>query len=419
MLSSTISLTYQPKKEVISVKIPSSKSISNRWLMLKEIVVPNLCIQNLSTADDTQLLLRLLSDIKTANPQKIKEVNAQNCGTAFRFLCTYLCLQKGKWFLTGNNAMKSRPIKALVDVLLSMDANIQYLEKEGFPPLLIEGSETLTIPETLFIDSHESSQFVSAFLLILPLLKQDITLRFSANTASLPYIQMTLSLMQSIGINISCQNNDIAYIYTTFFQQKQTVMVESDWSSAAYWFAWTALHPTTNIVINNLKKSKLQVDSIIEDIVIQCGVEVNYQKEGVFLRKTKEKKLSYFQFDARACLDLIPTLAVLCCGLKINASISSVENLKYKESNRIEALMNELGKIADIQFIENNLVISPSEKQNDVIPYFHTYNDHRLAMSFALLSGIFPEIHIENPACVNKSYPEFWENMEKTGVKIS
>ena len=417
MSAHVLSLTHHPQKETVILNVPSSKSISNRLLLLKQTYNPNLNILNLSTTDDTQLLLQLISKIKTANMEEITELNTENCGTAFRFLCAFLCFQKGKWLLTGNNAMKNRPVKGLVDVLTSCGAIIRYTEKEGFPPLEIKGLDGLHVKDVLTIDSQKSSQFVSAILLILPLLKKDITILFDKNTSSVSYLQMTIALMQHVGINISCQDNCIKYSYTIASQQTQNVMVESDWSAAAYWFAWAALHPNSTVFINKLQKSNLQVDKIIEDIVKQCGVEVNYQKEGVSLRKTSNKKPLNFHFDARSCLDLVPTLVVLCCGLNIKATITGIENLVYKESNRLAALISELEKIADIQYVENNLLISSSEKQNDFIPHFQTYNDHRLAMSFALFIGIFPEILIENPDCVSKSYPEFWENLEKLGVK--
>ncbi|NLJ83072.1 MAG: hypothetical protein GX330_08110 [Bacteroidales bacterium] len=406
------------RSEIPVLEVPTSKSISNRLLMLQHTFNPNLNIKQLSTSDDTQLLNDLLFKIKTSNTEEIVEINAQNCGTALRFLCAFLCFQKGKYILTGSEAMKNRPIKGLVDALLSCGATISYTEKEGFPPLKITGGNSLVINEIINIDARQSSQFASAILLVLPLFKQDIRLCIQENIASFSYLNMTLTLMQQLGIDIAWKNQKIEYRYTPSAHIRQEITVESDWSAAAYWFVWAALNPDVKISIANLQKSELQGDSIIEDIVKKCGVEVRYNKEGVFLQKTTDTKPLYMDIDASNCLDLVPTFVVLCCGLKIKATIRNVGNLKYKESNRIHALISELKEITSIQHIENSLKISSFSTNNPSSLHFQTYDDHRIAMSLALLSGVFPEIYIENPSCVSKSYPTFWENIGKLGVKL-
>ncbi|MDD3280133.1 MAG: hypothetical protein PHC83_00990 [Bacteroidales bacterium] len=419
MTASYVSLKSISFPLSVQLDVPSSKSISNRLLILKETFAPNINIRQLSTADDTQLLMRLLLEIKTNlySSNTVKTLDARNCGTAFRFLCAYLCFKKGKWLLTGSDAMKNRPINELVDVLSACGATINYAEKEGFPPLQIHTSKSLHIGSLLIVDSQRSSQFVSALLLVLPLMKQNINLQISENTSSLPYLSMTLSLMQSLGIGISMQHNNLYYNYTPPITRKFTMTVEPDWSAAAYWCAWLALHKKGSCFIKGLKKSEFQADSIIETIVSQFGVCLNYQKEGAFIHKVNDSKPSYLDFNARSCLDLVPTIAVLCCGLQIKASIKGIANLAYKESNRIETLIKELGQIATINYNGTSLEILPLHRKNNLPLCFHTYNDHRLAMSFALLVGIFPEVHIENPDCVSKSYPEFWQQLQKLGVE--
>lgn len=418
-MNSSVTLTYISLSLATQLDVPLSKSISNRLLILRETFAPNLDIHQLSTADDTQLLMRLLAEIKTYTypSNRVKTLDALNSGTVFRFLCAYLCFNKGKWLLTGNDAMKNRPIKELVDVLSTCGANINYIEKNGYPPLKILTSNSLHIDGLLTIDSQRSSQFVSALLMVLPLMKQNVNLQISENTSSLPYLSMTLSLMQSLGIKVRKESNILYYNYTPPITKKVTAIVESDWSAAAYWCAWLALHKKGNIFIKGLKKSKLQADSIIETIVSQFGVCINYQKEGALIHNINDNNPTFFDFDASSCPDLVPTLAVLFCGLQIKASIKGVANLVYKESNRIEALINELGQIAFISYNGKELEIKPLNIKNDIPLSFHTYNDHRLAMSFALLTGIFPKIHIENPECVIKSYPGFWQQLQKLGVE--
>ncbi|MBP7102039.1 MAG: hypothetical protein KBA86_02215 [Bacteroidales bacterium] len=403
----------------VQLDVPTSKSISNRLLLLKETFAPNLEICQLSTAEDTQLLKSLLSEIKANSypSNTIKTLDARNCGTAYRFLCAYLCFKKGEWLLNGSDAMKNRPIKELVDVLSACGAHIIYIEKDAFPPLIINTTKSLHIEGLLTVDSQRSSQIVSALLMVLPLMKQNVNLQISENTSSLPYLFMTISMMQSLGMDINIQNNSLYYTYTPPITRNFSVTVEADWSAAAYWCAWLALHKKGSVFIKGLKESELQADSIIETIVSQFGVCLNYQKEGAIIHKINDNKPSYLDFNARSCPDLVPTLAVLCCGLQIKASIKGIANLAYKESNRIDALIKELGQIATINYNDTALEILPLNRENNFPLCFHTYNDHRLAMSFALLAGIFPEVYIENPDCVRKSYPEFWEQLQKLGVE--
>lgn len=421
MITSSYTLKYSPLKRSASLEIPTSKSISNRLLILKETYNQNLIINKLSEANDTQLLSALLSEIKThhSRSSEEKEINTHNCGTAFRFLCAYLCFQKGRWLLTGSEEMKNRPIKGLVDSLRSCGADIHYLEKEGFPPLKINALQPLSINEELFIDSEQSSQFVSALLLVLPLLKKDIQITFPANNASFSYIQMTVRLMQDVGISIVLKDNTISYFHSISLKKKQIITVNADWSSAAYWFTWVALHSESEIFIENLKKCNIQSDSIIEDIVKPCGVETHYLHNGVLIKKTNNTIPSFLSLNASNYLDLVPTLAVLCCGLNIKAKISGIRNLVFKESNRLQALIVELNKIAHLQSDKNTLEITPLNKNKIFNPFFTTYNDHRIAMSLSLLAGYFLEIQIENPDCVLKSYPNFWENLRTVGVNIS
>ncbi len=406
------------RSETPVLEVPTSKSISNRLLMLQHTFNPNLNAKQLSTSGDTQLLNDLLFKIKTSNTEEIVEINAQNCGTALRFLCAFLCFQKGKYILTGSEAMKNRPIKGLVDALLSCGATISYTEKEGFPPLKITGGNSLFTNEIINIDARQSSQFASAILLVLPLFKQDVRLCIQENIASFSYLNMTLTLMQQLGMDIAWKNQKIEYRYTPFAYIRQEITVESDWSAAAYWFVWVALNPHAKVFIANLQKSELQADSIIEDLIKKCGVEVRYNNEGVCLQKTTNTKPPYMDIDASNCLDLVPTLVILCCGLKIKATIRNIGNLKYKESNRINALISELKEIASIRHIENSLKITSFSMYNPSSLHFQTYDDHRIAMSLALLSSVFFEIYIENPSCVSKSYPTFWENIGKLGVKL-
>ncbi|MDR0605514.1 MAG: hypothetical protein LBG80_14540 [Bacteroidales bacterium] len=396
----------------LSTTVPSSKSISNRLLLLQKTSGVPIIITNLSTADDTKRLSDLLNAIETS-PLSFSTptfLNCENCGTAYRFLTAYLSCRQGLWTLEGNSNMQNRPIKALVDTLKNAGADIKYMHKSGFPPLQINGKQLTT--EYWKINSQESSQFVSAITMILPLLCRSAVIEFSTDTSSLQYIDMTIELMRKTGLSISRKNNLIKYVYENKNSYPVLFSVEYDWSSAAVWFVFAALSSNANLFISGLQKSKLQADCIIAQWMKAFGVQTKYTGKGVQLTKTKEKIPTTLQLNCKNNLDLVPYLASLCVGLKIKAKLGNVKNLSLKESNRINALTIELGKVATVKYNNNTLIIEPKDKFPETI-YFSSHNDHRIAMALSILSYCIRDLYIDNPECVAKSYPEYWENFAK------
>ena len=392
----------------LTVNIPASKSISNRLLMLQQTSGIPIRISNLSHSEDTCLLKNLLEKIETHNSSEPLLLQTENCGTAYRFLCAYLSSKQGNWILEGSSRMQQRPIGALVDTLIEAGADIHYLKKTGFPPLAIKGK---TLDNCVWeIDSQQSSQYVSAVAMLLPMIKQNAEIHFSANIASLQYIDMTIGIMQAIGIDIVRNDNIIKYTYIYNVANPISVVVEYDWSAAAVWFVLAALSPKTNIFIEGLQKSNLQADNIIATWVSSFGVKTEYLPTGVKITKRHHQQPQRLILDCSNNLDLVPYMAVLCVGLKVSAELQNIENLTLKESNRIEALQTELGKIAKVDYNNNNLVISPKEETFPETVCFSSHDDHRIAMSLAALSCRIHSVSIDNETCVGKSYPDFWEN---------
>jgi 3-phosphoshikimate 1-carboxyvinyltransferase len=396
----------------LSVSIPSSKSISNRLLLLQKTSGLPITIHNLSTADDTKLLADLLDHIETASPFVPTTLCCNNCGTVYRFLTAYLACRQGTWLLDGNERMRNRPAGALVDALTDAGADIKYLHQAGFPPLQINGRKIES--QYWKINAQQSSQYVSAVTMILPLLRRSSVIEFSTDNASLQYVDMTIKLMQYAGFAVSRENNMINYVHQDLISVPVSFFVEYDWSSAAVWFTLAALSSNANLFITGLKKSELQTDTIIVQWMELFGVQTKYTDKGVHLIKTKQASIpNVFQVDCKNNIDLTPYLASLCVGLKIRARLTGVENLFIKESNRINALVTELGKIAHLHYKDNVLIIEPNQDKFPETVYFSSHDDHRIAMALSILSLCIDDVYIDNPECVSKSYPGYWENFAK------
>jgi 3-phosphoshikimate 1-carboxyvinyltransferase len=310
--------------------------------------------------------------------------------------------------------MQNRPIKALVDTLVNAGADIKYLHKTGFPPLQIKGKALMA--EYWKINSQESSQYVSAVAMILPLLCCSAVIEFSTDTSSLQYIDMTIELMRKTGLSISRKDNLIKYVHEDKNRPSVLISVEYDWSSAAVWYVFAALSSSADLFILGLKKSRLQADSIIAQWMELFGVQTKYTEKGVHIIKTKQKIPDTLQLNCKNNLDLVPYLASLCAGLKIKAELKNIKNLSIKESNRIKALTTELGKIASLKYNNNILIIEPQDKFPETV-YFSSHHDHRIAMALSVLSCCINDLYIDNPKCVAKSYPEYWENFAKINMR--
>ena len=396
-----------------SINLSGSKSISNRLLLLKEILDLKIDLKNLSDSEDTKLLLKALRQIKEA---KNKNINILDAGTDMRFLTALLAIKKGTWTITGSDRMKKRPIGELVAALKSLGAEIKFLEKENYPPLEIKGK--IILGGALKIDASQSSQFISALLLISPKLKNGLVLTLKNRIVSSPYIEMTAALLKKFNVPISKLKNTYIVSSRTKSKQIKAIKIESDWSSASYWYSICALSKNAKIELNFLNKKSLQSDSILPELYKILGVKTKYKKNSIIIsRKKLETKSINYNFIN--CPDIAQTFAVTCFGLGICAKLNGLSTLKFKESDRIIALKTELEKMGAKLVITNNSI---ELKKSKPIPFegvIKTYNDHRMAMSFSPLALVYNSIKIANPEVVSKSYPRFWKDLKSVGFSVN
>jgi 3-phosphoshikimate 1-carboxyvinyltransferase len=406
----------KPKSPIkVSITLTGSKSISNRLLILNEVLGMNLEFGNLSTSEDTLLLQNALGQVKKGGEQMI---DIQHAGTDMRFLTALLATRAGTWTLTGSNRMKQRPIGELVNALRQLGAEIHYLEKENFPPLQIYGKELSG--GTLKIDSSQSSQFVSALLLIAPALKNGMQLSLEGDPVSYPYIHMTLRLLNVFGIRYGQSGNTISVLPSSAQLPALPVEVESDWSSASYWYSICALSPGSEIRLRSLPEQSLQADAVLPALFQPLGVITEFGHNHSVLLRQNNVSTSAFQYDFTHCPDIAPTLAATCFGLGIAAELRGLKTLKIKESDRILALKTELEKLgAMVQATDESLQISGTPTLNSGIMSIETYNDHRMAMSFAPLALVLGHMNILDPGVVTKSYPGFWEDLKSAGFNVN
>lgn len=384
------------------IAISGSKSESNRLLILQQFY-PDIAIENCSTSDDTVYLIKALQN--TSNT-----IDIGHAGSAMRFLTAYFSFQEGRdVILTGSQRMQERPIKVLVDALRELGASISYLKKEGFPPVQIKGEKNTK--NKISMKATVSSQYISALLLIAPTLPNGLEIQLVGEITSFPYIQMTLSILNKIGIKTSFIGDTITVSKPKVLSLKfKTFTIEPDWSSASYFYSLVALHPKSQIELLGFKENSLQGDSALPEIYKQFGVVTEFTKNGIVLSKTNtlpNNKLVTFNMNNSP--DLAQTIAVTCLGLGIDCQLSGLHTLKIKETDRLQALKYELEKLGAIVAItENSLQLKATShiKKNCKI---NTYEDHRMAMSFAPLSVLVP-LSIKQPEVVSKSYPDFWND---------
>jgi len=345
-----------------------------------------------------------------------KEVNIGPAGTAMRFLTAFFTLQKQhQVILTGTERMKQRPIGTLVDALRGIGAAISYEEKEGFPPIRITGGFEQKTAE-ISIKGDISSQYITALLLIASQLPLGLNLHIEGELTSKPYVEMTLSMLQQCGIQHQWNGNIISIQNQPF--QQATLYVEPDWSAASYWYAIAALCNEAEIFLPGLTAYSLQGDSTITEIMANFGITSQFKDGGVWLKKEPKPVLRKI-FDFKTCPDLAQTVIVVCAALGHDASFTGLETLKIKETDRIKALQNELAKIG-VELIEKGQVykLNCAKRSIPEKVFINTYEDHRMAMAFAPLALIVPEVEIEDFKVVEKSYPAFWEDLKKAGFEV-
>jgi 3-phosphoshikimate 1-carboxyvinyltransferase len=394
-----------------TIYLPSSKSISNRMLIIRALANSGAHLYNLSESDDTVVLKNALD-----TESDFKDIG--HAGTAMRFLTAYLSTQPGRRILTGSHRMKQRPVGPLVDALKQLGAQIEYLETIGCPPLRITGGKMTGGP--IEIEAGISSQFISALMMIGPVLKGGLTISLKGPVVSATYIEMTLSLMNDCGSGARFDGKRItvpqgAYVIDDF-------RVESDWSGASYWYQVAALLPGSEIMFPNLSRESVQGDSALIRIFEPLGVTSNFIEEGVVIHSGKKKPPESYEYDFTGCPDLVQTCAVTCCSLGIPFRFTGTRTLRVKETDRIAALRNELRKVGfvlmddpDGEWMAWDGTLCEAEQD----PLFVTYHDHRMAMAFAPMAINLGMAQIDDPGVVSKSYPGYWKDLEKAGFGIT
>ena len=391
-----------------TITLPSSKSISNRTLILNALSGCPQDIQNLSDCDDTEVLVKALGfeecdfDIKAA-------------GTAMRFLTALLATKEGSWTITGTERMKNRPIKLLVEALRSVGGKIEYMEKEGFPPLRIHGSQLQG--GKISMAGNVSSQYISALLMIAPLMKNGLTLQLKGEVVSKPYIHLTIELMKIFGVDAEWNGATIDIHPQSY--KPVSFTVESDWSAASYWYEIAALSKV-EITLKGLFENSLQGDSAVARLFEPLGINTVFTTGGVILKQAN-RQTQTMEYDFEDEPDLAQTFVTTCCLLNIPFHFTGLQSLKIKETDRIEALKNELRKLGYLLEDSNNSILTWDGKrcEAEATPTIKTYEDHRMAMAFAPAALVRQHgITIANPEVVSKSYPYYWEDLQKAGFSI-
>ncbi|GAB3856747.1 3-phosphoshikimate 1-carboxyvinyltransferase [Hymenobacter terrigena] len=398
-----------------TAQLPASKSEANRALILQALAGGG-TLSNLSDANDTQLMMRLL-----AAAPGTAELSAEDAGTVMRFLTAYLAVTNWRGRLTGTARMQERPIKVLVDALRQAGASINYLNNDGYPPLEIAGftANETTKPTELAVRGDISSQYISALLMVGPRLPGGLRLTLTGHIGSRPYINMTVALMQRFGANYSAEG-DVLSVRPGAYQPTDYT-IESDWSAASYWYAFVALAPAgSEITLPGLRQESLQGDQAIAGMMTQFGVETTFLPDGVHLRQVLLAPQAAIQtLDFTDCPDLAQTVAVVAAALARPVDMTGLESLRIKETDRIAALQTELAKFGgDLRDLGEGRFRAESTGFSVNNQSVATYHDHRMAMAFAPLALRGP-LTIESPTVVRKSYPQFWKELAKSGFAVS
>jgi len=405
-----------PEKPHLNGLIPlaGSKSISNRVLILRALCREEFPISGLSSARDTRVLQQLLN-------QPTGLLDAGPAGTTFRFLTAYLSLQPGTQLLTGSDRMKQRPIGILVNALRQLGAPIEYLEKEGYPPLRIGEMPAVQTRRRLRIPASTSSQFISALLLIGPALPHGLQLELTGPVVSRPYIQMTLRLIRYFGAQAEWTGNRIDIPPSEY--QPRAFQVEADWSAASYYYAMAVIAQSAELQLNGLFADSLQGDAVLAELMEPFGVQTHFNPQGIRLVRHSKNPSFSFVHSFLECPDLAQTLAVCCAAAGRPARLEGLRTLRIKETDRVAALMRELERVGVRSRTGRSdggdewLELEGRAQIPETPPCFDTYEDHRMAMALAPLA-LLGEICLREPEVVQKSYPEFWDHLEGLGFRL-
>jgi 3-phosphoshikimate 1-carboxyvinyltransferase len=390
------------------IAVTGSKSETNRLLLLQALF-PNITLANTSNSDDSEVMQKALKGNEEV-------VDIHHAGTAMRFLTAYFAVNEGREVvLTGSPRMQERPIKILVEALEQLGAKITYEKEVGYPPIKIKGQKITASKVTMA--ANVSSQYISALLLVAPKLENGLELTLEGSITSIPYIKMTLALLNDLDIQTSFEGNVIK-VYPKPEVESKVMTVESDWSSASYFFSMVALASQASISLTSYKGTSLQGDSALVEIYAKMGVETHFDGNKMTLTKKENFNFEDVKFDLNNTPDIAQTIVVTCFGLGIGCHLTGLHTLKIKETDRLEALYVEMTKLgANIQVTNDSLTLVASNQINSNIS-IATYNDHRMAMAFAPLALRVPII-IDNAEVVSKSYPDFWKDLERLGFQTS
>lgn len=392
--------------------VPASKSICNRVLTINALAGGRGKIYNSSTAQDSITLDTILSNFQR---NKVMDFHCDvgHAGTAMRFLTAYFSIQKGVQIITGSERMKNRPIGLLVEALRSLGANIEYMEKDGYPPLKIrEGM----LQGGVTIDGGVSSQYISALMMVGPYLKGGLTIQLENKVVSTPYIKMTQSIMRDFGVEVQFENKQITVPESPYLIKDYTV--ESDWSGVSYWYSVAALARKAHIIVPSLFEKSLQGDIAVVDIFAELGVATTFNKQGIEIVKVGPPKTTFIHWNFNHCPDLAQTAVVACLGLGVEVKIDGLETLKVKETDRLLALKIECEKMgAQVDVTNSSIHLIPDTINTNMA--IDTYDDHRMALAFAPIALQSESIVINDSEVIKKSYPNYWEDLINLGFSIA
>jgi 3-phosphoshikimate 1-carboxyvinyltransferase len=399
-----------------AIAITGSKSETNRLLLLQALY-PNLALENTSNSDDSEVMMKALStNSHIERSRDATVIDIHHAGTAMRFLTAYFAIQENREVVvTGSPRMQERPIKILVDALRQLGADISYEANEGFPPIRIKGKQLTNTKVSL--PANVSSQYISALLLIAPKLENGLELTLEGEITSMPYIKMSLALLNEIGVETFFSGNKITVNPKSQLLNPKAIIVESDWSSASYYYSIIALSEIgTKITLSSYKQNSLQGDSALAEIYKAFGVETVFKNNEIHLKRFQILNPKSLILNLNNSPDIAQTIAVTCFGLGIGCHLTGLHTLKIKETDRLEALKAELSKLgAIVSVTEESLTLNPGSINNNIS--IKTYQDHRMAMAFAPLA-LKTNIIIEEAEVVAKSYPTFWNDLESIGFQI-
>lgn len=398
--------------ETIQITLPSSKSLSNRWLMLDYMSRTGIKIKNISTSNDTQQLGRLLHQLKASRRHNF---DCRDAATVARFMLALLSITPGSHTLTGSEQLCKRPMGQLIDALRKAGCTIVCTGEEGFLPLKIEGA--IPTSQRIVVDCSISSQFASALLLASATMPQGGMVELVGAPASEPYIEMTLRVMEQAKVQWCLKGNPPTYHVEHSIPQCDVVSIEKDWSSASYFFEAVSLLPNVPVRLPGLARESLQGDKALRDIYAKLGLTVNQGEQSVELKREKNMATS-FEWDFVDNPDLVPAVAVTCAALGISARLNGVGNLRYKESNRLESISAGLKQLGRQVVVEDDTMVIPAgepftKESLSGVDVINVFDDHRIAMAFGVLRVINPDLKFDNPDVVAKSFPDFWKMLDR------